>query len=50
MTQTKKDTIKTKEVSLPKFEKPNLQNLFANKLRPTFKPTARMGTINRSRR
>lgn len=39
-----------KEVSLPKFNRPDFQNIGANKFRQTFKPTARMGTINRSRR
>lgn len=39
-----------KESPLPKFERPNMPNLDINKFRQTFKPTARMGTINRSRR
>ena len=39
-----------KESPLPKFEKPNLQNLGFNKFRQTFKPTGRFQTINRSRR
>jgi len=45
-----KTASKNQKISAPKFEKPNPSQIFQNKFRSTFKPTARMGTINRSRR
>jgi len=50
MSKTKKNITTPKESPLPKFEKPNLQNLNPNKFRANFKPTGRFQTINRSRR
>ncbi len=38
------------ETTVPKFNKPDFQNLGANKFRPVFKATGRFQSINRSRR
>lgn len=38
------------ETTVPKFNKPDFQNLGANKFRPVFKPLGRFQSINRSRR
>lgn len=50
MSDTQSDKKPIKESLIPKFNRPNFQNPDINKFRQTFKPTARMGTINRSRR
>lgn len=48
MAEDKKNKKETTKTTLPKFEKPNIQNL--NKFKDNFRPNARFQKINRSRR
>ena len=48
MTEDKKNKKETAKPNIPKFEKPNIQNL--NKFKDNFRPSGRFQKVNRSRR